>query len=606
MKPILLAITLSSLALYPAAACELHEQQGKVLASTAASGAKVGGDYWVGPGVSGAWFDPARNGEGVILQVLPNGRALAIWFTYPPTGESGDQAWLIAQDGEIDGDRIRFTQVYRPLGGRFGAAFDPAQVNLQNWGTLELVFDHCNAHTLNWSGPPEFGSGSRAMSRLSTLDEVDCAGGRKLTAQGGRAAEGLRSRSGTWYVPERSGEGWVVEELADGRSIVYWFTYTPDGQQAWTIGSGVRDGNRLLIADNRITRGTRFGADFNAAQVELLPWGTLDIEFAQCGQASLSYAASLPGYDSGSRAPVRLSRIAGAPCVDAMPAAVSGLSWVERAATPSRAQSELAVTTLDGALYALGGFGAPRAFRRYDRSSNSWSSLPDLPAGRDHLASFAIDGGIYMVGGSPNGDGDQTVAGFRFDLASGQWESRPELEWMYASHAALAHGHAYIGSSDGSLQQYDPQHRRVRRQFSTIAEERDHAQVVSFLDEIWVISGRTPERATVAIYDPVSEQWRAGPRIARGRGGFAAAVVGQRIVIAGGEVLTGGQFVEPSSEIYSAGATTWQPGPDLPVPVHGVAAGAIDGRFTAVSGSTAAGLTTGATGRVFELALPDS
>ncbi|MCB1613980.1 MAG: hypothetical protein KDI60_19810, partial [Xanthomonadales bacterium] len=118
MKPILLAITLSSLALYPAAACELHEQPGKVLASTAASGAKVGGDYWVGPGVSGAWFDPARNGEGVILQVLPNGRALAIWFTYPPTGESGDQAWLIAQDGEIDGDRIRFTQVYRPLGGR--------------------------------------------------------------------------------------------------------------------------------------------------------------------------------------------------------------------------------------------------------------------------------------------------------------------------------------------------------------------------------------------------------------------------------------------------------------------------------------------------------
>ena len=80
----------------------------------------------------------------------------------------------------------------------------------------------------------------------------------------------------------------------------------------------------------------------------------------------------------------------------------------------------------------------------------------------------------------------------------------------------------------------------------------------------------------------------------------------QRIVIAGGEVLTGGQYVEPSTEIYNAGATTWQPGPDLPVPVHGVAAGAIDGRFTAVSGSTAAGLTTGATGRVFELALPDS
>lgn len=584
--------------------CDLHEQAGIALTEKSRGSEKNVVPFWAGPGVSGAWFDPARNGEGLILQVQPNGRALAIWFTYAPTGEAGEQAWLIAQDGEIDGDRIRFTQVLRPIGGRFGAAFDPAAVELQSWGTLELGFSDCDAATLSWSGPAAFGSGTRAISRLSTLDEVSCAGGRNLLSNGARSAAGLRSRSGAWYVPERSGEGWIVEELPDGRSIVYWFTFTPDGQQAWTIGSGVRDGTRLLIDDNRISRGTRFGDDFNAANVELLPWGTLDIDFAACNGASLSYASQLPGYGSATRAPVRLTRIAGAPCLDQLPGEVSGRSWVELAASPLPRQSELAVTTLDGALYALGGFGAPRSFRRYDRPSNSWSTLPDLPAGRDHLAAFALDGAVYLVGGSPNGSGDQTVAGFRFDVVNASWEPRPELEWTYASHAAIAHGHGYIGSSDGSLQQYDPQHRRVRRLFNSGSAERDHSQVVSFLDEIWVISGRTPERATVAIYDPAAESWREGPRIARGRGGFAAAVVGNRIVLAGGEVLTGGTYVEPSSEIYNAGAMIWVPGPDLPVPVHGVAGGAIDGRFVIVSGSTAAGLTTGATGRVFELALP--
>jgi len=105
-----------------------------------------------------------RNGEGVILQVLPTGRALAIWFTYPAAGEPGEQAWLIAQDGIIEGDSIRFSQVLRPLGGRFGAAFDPAQVQLQNWGTLEMRFSSCQASTLSWAGPASYGSGAPAAA----------------------------------------------------------------------------------------------------------------------------------------------------------------------------------------------------------------------------------------------------------------------------------------------------------------------------------------------------------------------------------------------------------------------------------------------------------
>lgn len=81
--------------------------------------AKVGNTptaFWAGPSMSGAWFDPARDGEGVIVQFLADGRALAIWFTYPAAGEPGEQTWLLAQDGVVEGDTLRFAAVIRPQG----------------------------------------------------------------------------------------------------------------------------------------------------------------------------------------------------------------------------------------------------------------------------------------------------------------------------------------------------------------------------------------------------------------------------------------------------------------------------------------------------------
>jgi hypothetical protein len=585
-------------------ACSLPHGDKPQLATKLATKGQTTTGFQVGAGVSGSWFDAARNGEGIIVEILPDGRALAIWFTYPAAGESGEQAWLIAQDGVIEGDRIRFSQVFRPLGARFGPAFDPAQLQVQQWGTLEMQFSSCTASTVSWAGPASYGSGSRAMTRLSTLDEVDCGGARRLTSSGARAADGLRSRSGAWYVPARSGEGWIVEELGDGRSLVYWFTFDPQGNQAWTIGSGVRDGNRLRIDDNRITRGTRFGNGFVAADVQALPWGSLDIHFDRCGNGSLSYSSTLEGYGTGGHQPQRLTTIAGAPCLDSMPGSIAGASWAERARTLSQRQSEHAVTVHNGALYALGGFGGQRVMLRYNRANDAWTALPSLPAGRDHLAAFAFDNGIYMVGGSANGSGDQGTSAFRFDLTSQTWEPRAELAWMYGSHAAILHGRAYIGDVDGSLQQYDPRARIARRIAAPDFTQRDHSQVVAFLDEIWVIAGRSPETRTVAIFDPVSERWRAGPSIVSPRGGFAAATVGNRIVIGGGEVIFQGTYVEGSTEVYGAGAVGWEAGPALPVAVHGVAGAAVDGRFVLVSGSTDAGQATGNTGRVFELTLP--
>ena len=570
----------------------------------AAAQVATSGPYWPGPAVSGSWYDPARSGEGLIVQYLPDGRALVVWFTYPPAGAAGEQAWLITDLGNVEGRKLKFNTVYQPQGGVFGEAFNPTAITNTVWGTLELEFRDCNTATLRYTGPAAFGSGTRNLTRLTALDQLECNGTKALTTTGARALSGLRAGSGAWFVPSRSGEGWMIEELPDGRSVVYWFTYDPQGRQAWTIGSGTRDGNRIDIAGNLLTRGTNFGAGFNAANVQQVPWGTLSFTFSNCGNVDVRYASSVAGYGRGTRSGVRLAALASTACIDGTPEPRINGAWSEAAAMPLPAQSEHAATVLDGKIYALGGFGDPQGFKRYDPGTNTWTVLTPMLAGRDHLAAFASDGGVYFVGGSSHASSGDTIAAYRYDVAADRWDPRPELLFNFGSHAAVLNGRAYIGNANGTLQEYDP----VQRSSRVIARatpdrNRDHSQVVAFLGEIWMIAGRAPETTTVAIYDPVTERWRNGPSINRARGGFAAAVVDDQIVIGGGEVLGTTFRVEPTTEVLTAGSDVWRMGPNLPLAVHGVAGAGLSGRFYVVSGSTIAGTADGNTGRLHSIQL---
>lgn len=568
----------------------------------AATRTKEGENAWATPNISGTWYAPSRDGEGIVLEYLHTGRVMATWFTYPANGESGEQAWLSAQGGEIDGDTLRFASVFKPEGGRFGPAFDPAAITLTQWGTIELKFIDCNNATLSWSGPPEYGSGSHALIRLTALDELECSGARQLTSNGGRALDGLRARSGIFYVPSRSGEGWFIEELPNGNVQTFWFTYTPEGEQAWTIGVANRNGNRYELPEAQITRGTNFGTGFSSADVERVPWGRMDFTFDSCDAVTVDYASSIPGYGSGRHESTRLTRVAGTVCLDNTPLAKTGGSWRAEPAAPLPAQSELAATVLGSSIYTMGGFGDLRGFKRFDTATAQWSDLPDLPGGRDHLSAFAIEGSIYMNGGEAQG-GVNTNSGHRFDFAAQQWQPVPALTYTYGSQAAVVDGRAYLGNDDGSLIEFDPVNQRTR----IIARPptgvgRDHANVVAFLGEIWVMAGRSPETTSTAIYDPASSRWRAGPLLSRLRGGFAAAVVGDQIMVSGGEVIGTLPFrIEPSTEVYAAGTNSWVFGVTRPAPVHGVAGASINGRFYTLGGSTRAGAATGQTGETYSI-----
>jgi hypothetical protein len=132
--------------------------------------------------------------------------------------------------------------------------------------------------------------------------------------------------SGSWFSPERAGEGFSLQVLpaaAPGgrsRALVYWYTYAPDGsgQQLWLTGLGEITGYNLPSAqvDLHRTAGGRFASTSNPDTVVATPWGSLRLEFTDCDQARVDFESLDDSFGSGSFSVRRL----GPP--------VEGLAWL--------------------------------------------------------------------------------------------------------------------------------------------------------------------------------------------------------------------------------------------------------------------------------------
>ncbi|MEM9303374.1 MAG: SMP-30/gluconolactonase/LRE family protein [Pseudomonadota bacterium] len=121
--------------------------------------------------MSGAWFDPTRNGEGWLLEILPGDVALVVWFTY---GEQGRQRWLIGT-GSVAGTTIEFDDMREPIGAFFGPAFDPGSVDRAAWGTMSFTFENCNVGTMTYAAnDPAIGSGTLDLAALTKISGLAC------------------------------------------------------------------------------------------------------------------------------------------------------------------------------------------------------------------------------------------------------------------------------------------------------------------------------------------------------------------------------------------------------------------------------------------------
>ena len=128
--------------------------------------------FSIGPGMSGSWFDPAQDGHGFSIEVLPDNRMLANWYTYAPTGGA---VWISAA-GTISGNTAVLEGFQKVgIGGRFPPNFDPSKLENLLWGTLSFTFADCNHGQVSWQ-PVVAGytSGSMSIARLTIPAGLSC------------------------------------------------------------------------------------------------------------------------------------------------------------------------------------------------------------------------------------------------------------------------------------------------------------------------------------------------------------------------------------------------------------------------------------------------
>ena len=119
--------------------------------------------------ITGSWYDPARNGEGYIVEILEDDRAILVWYTYD---NEGNHMWLIDSNGVVtqDGNKITldFDNVIVTNGGFFGENYDPDNVVNSPWGEVQMQLTCSGSGTVSYASTVEgFGAGQYNVTKLT-------------------------------------------------------------------------------------------------------------------------------------------------------------------------------------------------------------------------------------------------------------------------------------------------------------------------------------------------------------------------------------------------------------------------------------------------------
>ena len=253
----------------------------------------------------------------------------------------------------------------------------------------------------------------------------------------------------------------------------------------------------------------------------------------------------------------------------------------------SQRRSYVAAAEIGGQVYAAGGMvgetGRPLdLLARYDPVADSWETLQRMPEAVRAGAAAALDGVLYVIGGSTVEGTSSAV--YAYDPATDGWSERASLPEPRFNHSAVAlDGKIYVlgGFNEGEERQevyvYDPA-TDTWSDGPSLPFPNHAFDAVAFHDEIWMIGGRRGEDvlSDVWILNRETGEWREGPAMPEGMELLGAAVAGDQIHA----------IWESTYQIYDDAAGAWTTGPSSLVPRHGLQTFYVDGTLVTVGGCT--------------------
>ena len=235
----------------------------------------------------------------------------------------------------------------------------------------------------------------------------------------------------------------------------------------------------------------------------------------------------------------------------------------------------VAFTEYHGKIYAFGGFVYPQSGPpawvpinnawEYDPATDTWKALAPMPSKRGSPVAAVVGDKIYVIGGAT------TLPGTTDPAIS---PATPQL-------------------CLGTVEEYDPE-KNTWRERNPMPTPRNHTTAGVVNGKIYVLGGRVgaafialaTDISVVEEYDPATDKWGTPrARMPTARSAVGSGVYNGRVYVAGGEFQdTHMMATFRSVEAYDPATNSWTIMPSMPVSRHGLAAGVIGNRLILVGG----------------------
>ena len=273
-------------------------------------------------------------------------------------------------------------------------------------------------------------------------------------------------------------------------------------------------------------------------------------------------------------------------------------SWTKLPDMPT-ASGSVAAAVVGGRLITVGGETPTQvsaAVQAYDVTKKRWSTLPPMHTARHGVALAAIGDSLYAIGGATApGHVGSTRKAEVLDLSkapakapsqsAGRWRELRNAPFarQYAAATAVqgavwVFGGLGVTTSSTTAKAYDP----VINEWKTgpgLPLPLHHVTAVTYKGDPVVIGGFVPKGSELTaetsnrVFALRNGAWEELPKLNHARAAAGAGVVGDKIVVVGGQA--GGKLV-PQTEVFDG--DSWKDVADIPTPREHLGA-ASDGRY---------------------------
>ena len=267
-------------------------------------------------------------------------------------------------------------------------------------------------------------------------------------------------------------------------------------------------------------------------------------------------------------------------------------AWESRAPS-GPARQEVSYVQVGGKFYLAGGSTTHEV---YNPATNTWSTIAPLPQQLDHIQGVEVGGLIYYIGGLQQWPGPNVDTVYIYNPATNTFKQGAPMPRGRGAGGVAVHGGKiyYAGGLNNSVavpwfDVYDPA-ANTWTQLPDMPTARDHFHA-AVNGKFYAIGGRNVQIDAMTTvnqaFDFATGTWTSGlAPLPTARGGFAAAALGDEVLIIGGE--GNGQTFQ-AVEAYNTVTNTWRKLADMPTPRHGIQAAVCNGGVYIAAG----GLTQG-------------